>query len=119
MGWCSGTLIMDAAVSAADALAARFREFEDEHQCCPPVPTGELDNLLRPFVRTIARKLHDGDWDCVDEADAFDRFPQEMHDFDDVEYERWLVENIAEQEPEHRAKYVTWLAELQERMDHS
>lgn len=114
MGWCSATLIMDAAVSAADAaVSAVLDDFDVE------LSRGKVDEVLRPFVRTIARKLHDGDWDCVDEADAFDRFPQEMHDFDDVEYERWLVENIAEQEPEYRAKYVTWLAELQERMDHS
>lgn len=95
MGWCSATDIMDAAVAGAEAaVRAVLEEF------APPgsdeaVQT-KVDDALRPFVRTIARKLHDGDWDCVDEAEAFDRFPQEMYDHDDQEHEAWIRDHLEE-----------------------
>lgn len=95
MGWCSATDIMDAAVAGAEAaVRAVLEEF------APPgsdrAVQDKVDDVLRPFVRTIARKLRDGDWDCIEEADAFERFPQEMYDHDDREHMTWLREQLEE-----------------------
>ena len=95
MGWCGGTDIMDAAVEGAEAaVRAVLEEF------APPgsdeAVREKVDEVLRPFVRRIARKLHEGDWDCVDEADAFDRFPQEMYDHDDRQHEAWIRDRLAD-----------------------
>ena len=106
MGWCSATDIMDAALEAAEKLAEEAFNLGQQAQgstrtwadCLKDNPElrEHLDNVLRPYVRTIARKLHDGDWDCVDEAAAFDRFPQEMYDHDDREHEAWIRDHLAD-----------------------
>lgn len=91
MGWCSATLIMDAVTQAADALMESLRTHSE------PWTEEELearDEVLRPFVATIAEQLRDEDWDCIEEADAFDRFRQEMLGYDDrqmVEYYRYDI----------------------------
>jgi hypothetical protein len=97
-----------AAVEAAEKLAAEVWQLVHAAHGAQPVESldkaregneelqAHLDDVLRPFVRRIARKLHDGDWDCVDEADAFDRFPQEMYDYDDQEHAAWIRERLAD-----------------------
>lgn len=96
MGWCSATDIMDAAVEAADKLVQGTYDAlgVDPDRVTVADIQPQLDELMRPYVRTIARKLHEGDWDCVDEANAFDRFPQEMYDHDDREHEEWLRQHL-------------------------
>ncbi len=109
MGWCGATDIMDAALQAAETLAARVYEMADAENPGDRAPATlaealerrpelrvELDALLRPYVRTIAQKLHEGDRHRVDEADAFDRFPQEMYDHDDREHEAWIRDRLAD-----------------------
>jgi hypothetical protein len=105
MGWCSATEIMDAAVEAADrAVAAAWQTasgsdgartpaFANALQADPSLRE-KLDEVVRPFVAAIASKLRDGDWDCIEEADAFDRFRQEMLGYDDLQMERWYRERI-------------------------
>jgi hypothetical protein len=61
-----------------------------------PSLRAKLDDVLRPFVATIAAKLRDGDWDCVDESNYYDRFPQEMQGWSDDQYAAHLAELIAE-----------------------
>lgn len=105
MGWCSATEIMDAAVEAADrAVAAAWQlasgnenartpAFANALQADPDL-RGKLDEVMRPLVAAIAAKLRDGDWDCIEEADAFDRFRQEMLGYDDLRMERWYRERV-------------------------
>lgn len=97
MGWCSATEIVDTAITGAiRAVAeawqiasgmdgARTPEFANALNRDPELQ-GRLDDVLRPFVRTISRKLNDGDWDCQSDSDYYDRFGQEMHDFSDQEW---------------------------------
>ena len=59
----------------------------------------ELTRLLSPFVATIAEKLRDGDWDCIDESEYFDRFPQEMLGYDDQRYRTYLHEKLRDTDP--------------------
>jgi 4-aminobutyrate aminotransferase-like enzyme len=105
MGWCSGTEIMDAALKAALAAqrAALVIALDEGHGCCTaegyyadPGRQVQLDNALRPFVSAVAEVLRDGDWDCIEESDYFDRFPQEMLGDDDQQYEQRLMEQLAE-----------------------
>ncbi len=95
MGWCSATEIMDAATQAADALMLSLRTHNE------PLTEEEreaADDVLRPFVATIAGALRDGDWDCIEEAGAFGRFPQEMLGYDDQRMADWYREQIGDQE---------------------
>jgi hypothetical protein len=98
---------MDAAVEAADrAVTAAWQLASDnEHARTPafanalqadPTLREKLDDVMRPFVAAIAEKLRDGDWDCIEEADAFDRFTQEMLGYDNRRMERWHRERIAD-----------------------
>lgn len=105
MGWCSATEIMDAAVAAADCAVtaawqiatgnehARTPEFANALRADPMLRL-KLDDVLRPFVTSIAAKLRDDDWDCVEEADAFDRFRQEMLGYDDARMVTWYREQL-------------------------
>lgn len=113
MGWCSATEIMDTALSAAEAVAVRATEMAaevEEGTRGPDVnPLPELDEVLRPFVITIAEKLRDGDWDCIEESEYYDRFAQEMHGDTDTEYGTRLVEGLSD------AAYADrpfWIAKL-------
>jgi hypothetical protein len=95
MGWCSATDIMDAAMAGAEAaVRAVLEEFAPPGS--PEAVQAKVDEVLRPYVRTIAAKLRDGDWDCIEESDYFDRFPQEMLGYDDAAFERWLREQLEE-----------------------
>jgi hypothetical protein len=98
MGWCSATSIMDAAVAAADKLVLGTYEAlgVDPDRVTVEDIQPQLDELMKPYVRSIARQLHEGDWDCIEESDYFSRFPQEMLDHDDQEHERWLREQLEE-----------------------
>lgn len=91
MGWCSATSIMDAAISAADALVASVRK-----QTEPQVfDRDAVDEVLRPFVAAIAEGLRDGDWDCIEDARDFARFRQEMLGCDDGEMVAWYREKLS------------------------
>lgn len=116
MGWCSGTEIMDAAVKAADAIMEHvLKRVSEEGADASDVLIYERDEILRPFVRTIARKLQEGDWDCIDEAEAFDRFPQEMYDHDDQEHAAWLRDRIRDSDELH--EFEKWTAALRAHTD--
>jgi hypothetical protein len=127
MGWCSATEIMDAAVEAADrAVAAAWQTasgsdgartpaFANALQADPSLRE-KLDEVLRPFVAAIASKLRDGDWDCIEESDAFDRFRQEMLGYDDDRMINWYRERISESDdPTMVREYSTCLAMIMER----
>lgn len=120
MGWCSGTEIMDAAVEAADKLleGAYGALGVDSERVTLEDIRPQMDELMKPYVRTIARKLHDGDWDCVEEANAFERFPQEMYDYDDREYETWLRERLKDASEYGEAEDVLlWSTALKKHTD--
>lgn len=126
MGWCSATEIMDAAVEAADrAVAAAWQLASGNESVKTPAlanalnadPTlrEKLDEVLRPFVATIAAQLRDGDWDCIEEADAFDRFRQEMLGKGDTQMIRWYRDQLKEQDDPARVReYSQALAQLLE-----
>lgn len=126
MGWCSATDIMDAAVEAADrAVAAAWQLASGNEDARTPVlanalsadPTlrEKLDAVMRPFVASIAARLRDGDWDCIEEADAFDRFRQEMLGYDDQRMTEWYRDRLYEaDDPE---TITQWAHALQQHAD--
>jgi len=128
MGWCGATEIMDAAVEAADrAVAAAWQLASDNEGARTPAFANalradpdlraKLDDVMRPFVAAIAEKLRDGDWDCIEEADAFDRFRQEMLGYDHQRMTEWFRERLYEaDDPEVITK---WTHALQEHVDKS
>lgn len=121
MGWCSATEIMDAALDAAEAaIKVIIDEFAPPGDGLADNTQARVDEALRPFVVTIAEKLRDGDWDCIDEADHFDQFQQEMLGYDDRRYEGWLVDrlNWADTDEERR-DIVDRLTKLHEKMARS
>lgn len=93
MGWCSATAIMDAAVAGAEA-AVRVVLEEFAPPGSPEMVQQKVDEVLRPFVATVARQLRDGDWDCIEESDHFERFRAEMLGHDDVAHAAWLREQL-------------------------
>jgi hypothetical protein len=117
---------MDAAVEAADrAVTAAWQLASDnEHARTPafanalqadPTLREKLDNVMRPFVAAIAEQLRAGDWDCIEEADAFDRFRQEMLGLDDTQMTYWYRDRLHEaDDPETITK---WAHALQEHAD--
>jgi hypothetical protein len=127
MGWCTATTIMDAAVEAADrAVAAAWQLASNNEGARTPAfanalradPTlrAKLDDVMRPFVAAIAEKLRDGDWDCIEEADAFDRFRAEMLGYDDDRMIEWYREQLAEtDDPTAVREYSSALAAIMER----
>lgn len=126
MGWCSGTDIMDDALKAAEHLAAAVwaiaytagaegTEGDMDKVITDVQVRAKLDDVMRPYVRRIARKLHDGDWDCVEEAEEFARFPQEMLDHDDREHETWIRERITEADSSEEV--LAWSLKLKAHTD--
>jgi hypothetical protein len=124
MGWCSATDIMDAALNGATKMVAhawqiasgnedaRTPAFVNALQERPDL-RAELDDVLRPFVATIAAKLRDGDWDCIEESDYFDRFRQEMLGYDDGRMLDWYRARISElDDPDRLREYSAAVAEL-------
>jgi hypothetical protein len=111
MGWCSATEIMDAATTAVDKMVA---ELSGPAAGEPEIQEAS-DDLIRPFVRAIADKLRDEDWDCIEEADAFDRFRQEMLGYDDQRMIDWYRTQLEEQDdPDRVREYAECLAKLME-----
>lgn len=93
MGWCSATDIMDAAVAGAEAaVRAVLEEFAPPGS--PGAVQAKVDDALRPFVAKVARQLRDGDWDCIEESDYFERFRAEMLGHDDVAHAAWIREQL-------------------------
>lgn len=132
MGWCSATEIMDTALKAALTAVDRTVTAVLDAQGEPPsagradavaeiLNSEELDGVLSPFVATLARKLRDSDWDCIEESDYFDRFPQEMLGMDDREYAAHLHDQLRDTGPEEYnfAALVRKLAEVTERMENA
>lgn len=107
MGWCSATEIMDTAVEAADRAVtaawqlasgnegARTPAFANALQADPSL-RAKLDDVMRPFVATIAAKLRDSDWDCIEEAGAFNRFRQEMLGYDHRQMAEWYRQQVVD-----------------------
>lgn len=122
MGWCSATEIMDMAVKAAeDAVSYTLVNPEKLWQNASTLGPmrselqDSVDGVLRPFVAAIAEKLRDGDWDCIEESDYFDRFPREMLGYDDREWEEWLAEQInTSYDRDKRRAYMRMLEEFYE-----
>lgn len=126
MGWCSATDIMDAALEGAErAVTAAWQLATDnEHARTPafanalqadPTLRTKLDDVLRPFVVTIAQMLRDSDWDCTEESQYFDRFRQEMLGYSDDQMITWYREKITEtDEPDIVREYSACMAELME-----
>ena len=107
MGWTKGTEIMDAAVSAMTMTAAEVFQVASgmENVRTPalgnwlieePSNRAKLDDMMRRGVTKVAALLLENGWDSPQEADAFDRFSQEMLGYDDQRYEAWLREHLAE-----------------------
>jgi len=96
VGWCSATEIMDTALDAVEETLVRAYALlgvDPERVTLDEVRPG-LDEVLRPFVSTLAEKLRENDWDCADESRHFERFSQEMHGHTDSEHRAWLVEMV-------------------------
>jgi hypothetical protein len=89
---------MDRALAAAEkavrAAIADVLGVDDAPAFLRDMPT--VDDALRPFVAELAAALRDGDWDCIEESNYFDRFPQEMLGHSDDEHKAWLLEKIAD-----------------------
>lgn len=105
MGWCSATEIIDIAIGAALAVAEKVVDLSEQ----------DTDDLISPFVISIATKLRGSDWDCEQDSYYFQRFPQELTGWDDREYAKWLGENIND-DPTGSVWHVEQLALLQKRM---
>lgn len=93
MGWCSATSIMDTTLKAAEEAIRSAGAYELSRKTGPEADI-EVDRLLSPFVAIVAGVLRDGDWDCIEESEYFDRFQQEMLGHGDGEHLAWLVEQI-------------------------
>ena len=109
MGWCSATEIMDAAIEGAERAIAHAWQIAsgEENVRTPafanalrerPALHATLDATLRPFVRAIATQLREGDWDCIEESDFYDRFGPEMQGMTDDEFYQRQVRVYAEAE---------------------
>lgn len=103
MGWCSATDIMDTALAAAEAVVVSILKARAEDSPGSDIPFDPaandmdrraVDTALRPFVAKLAEELREGGWDCIEESDYFNRFPQEMLGHDDLEHRDWLVRQI-------------------------
>lgn len=90
MGWNSATEIMDVALKAAETVV---RTGMNEATGGTPMawPRTQVDDILRPFVRTLAAYLRGEDWDAIEESEFFDRFAQEMLGHGNVDHEEWLI----------------------------
>ena len=107
MGWCSATEILDSTVREVERQYKFLRELE------VLVWKGSMDVLLRPLVASLAEQLREGDWDCEQESEYFDRFPQEILGHTDEEHLKWLREQVAEWAEDGDMQQVQkWLARV-------
>ena len=63
--------------------------------------------------------LRDSDWDCIDESEYFDQFPQEMLGMDDRQYRRYLNDSLRDTDPDEYgyAELVAKLDALNKKME--
>jgi hypothetical protein len=115
MGWCSATDIMDVALAAADAAMEHvLKRVSQDGANAADVIMYERDDILRPFVAQLATKLREEDWDCIEESDFFDRFPQEMLGHDDAEYRQWIERQLGDALADHEEDRINhWNGILQ------
>lgn len=99
MGWCSATEILDQAIAMTDAaISASYPDREQDATW-----QRRFDRALRPYVRLLAAKLRDEDWDCLDESAYYDRFGPEIHGMTDQQYREYQATQLdAEQ-------FAAWL----------
>jgi hypothetical protein len=109
MGWCSGTEIMDTALGAAYAVVKEVIEAYAQGNADAESIKARADDVLRPFVSTLAEQLRDSDWDCIEESEYYDQFAQEMHGETDTEYGTRLVEGLSDA-PQSARPF--WIAKL-------
>lgn len=119
MGWCSATEIIDAAIEGAIRSVAEAWQIASGNDFVKtpayvnainedPDLQGRMDEVLRPFVRKIADKLRDEDWDCIDESRYYQRFGPEMQGMTDQEFRAHQAE-LYEGNPEAFALWLkTW-----------
>ena len=123
MGWCGATEIMDAAVEGAlRSITHAWQIASGNEDARTPAYANALrdrprlqetlDETLRPFVAQIATVLRQGDWDCIEESDYFERFRQEMLGLDHEEMTRWYRDRLYEaDDTEEIAKWAHLLQE--------
>lgn len=123
MSWISATEIVDDAIDGAIRVAAAAWQIASGNDGArtpalanalgeDPTLQQRLDDVLRPHVERIARKLRDEDWDSAQDSRHFDRFAQALTGWSDQEYAEWLAEQIAD-DPTKAAKYTDALHVLQ------
>ena len=106
MGWCSATEIMDKVISSTvDAI--RWERKAGEFV----VSLEEALDRIRPVVAAVAETLRDGDWDCIEESEYFDNFPQEMLGLDDDRFDQWKTEQLGYWDGS-RADWPKWAGPL-------
>lgn len=121
MGWCSATEIMDRALKTAEeAVLAGVAVVvgggsPGAHEWLLANEPEALDKALSPFVVELAAVLRDGDWDCIEESEYFDRFTQEMFGHTDDEHRAWLVEQIKDfADDDQTDQVIAWSKRLAE-----
>ena len=70
MGWCSATYIFDATMHAVNDVLDDIMEQYSDH-----LPKHEM--FLR-VARPLVKKLEDGDWDCQQESDFYDKYKWDL-----------------------------------------
>jgi len=113
MGWCSATEIMDAALKAAETAMRAAMQAIGGVDLATTTDAQWVDNLLRPFVATMARMLKDGGWDCEEESEYFNRFPQEILGYDHQRYGEFIREQLSDEGTAndfYLKEYAKWLA---------
>lgn len=118
MGWCSATEIMDRAYVAAWKAVQEIGAYELS-QKTEAEAEAAARQVLSPFVAALADVLRDGDWDCIEESNYFDQYPQEMLGHSDDEHLTWLVEQVkdaADYQSGDLGKWTDKLAEHKQKM---
>jgi hypothetical protein len=112
MGWCSATGIMDKVMAAAYSYTAAILA-EAAHLDVDTVPEEVVTDAMRPLVAEVAGVLRDGDWDCIEEAEHFETFAQEMLGHSDDEHRAWLVEQVKDfADDDNTAEVLRWSEKL-------
>lgn len=108
MGWCSATEIIDWAIQMTDqAVQVALGDEPDKET------EERVDKAISYLVGALARKLHDEDWDCEQDSDFFERFPQEMLGYDDRRFEEWVRDELKhEKDPERIRSLAARLEKL-------
>jgi len=107
---------MDTALRAAEAAVKDVIEGYAQGNADSASVQARMDEVLRPFVATLAEQLRDSDWDCIEESEFYDRFAQEMQGDNDEEYEERLIEGLREADPVDRRSWVERLNRHHEKM---